>query len=371
MLDDIGYQFVQELMNACPEGAKICASINTQFEEWARPRDTVASGPSGPKGASASKAEAENVNVPIEEVARDSKASLDGLATLRRRGFDLRKHVCSKQDLQDLWAIVGVSEKSGAEEPKVKLTDLAEQAEPREVFLSKFLDSFREPPPGYENKLLHQWDLWPSRRAEDSEVWAKHLAKATIVTMLQTLRNQYPDASYPIACMMNLKKVPRGLQAKEDILERRVVLVPLTNSIKQCGKAPHPGEEPRSAFQVKFIEGLPDHPAWEFFLMKPKFQGEVQGNDEEAQKGTTKDGGAQKAETKAGETKAQEKKQTSTKDGGAQEAGTKAGETKAQENKRASKKDEEAQEAEQKKHAEFDALFWRVLLTDQDYVGEQ
>ena len=58
--------------------------------------------------------------------------------------------------------------------------------------------------------------------------------------MLQTLRNQYPDASYPIACMLNLKQAPRGLQAQEKIPERRVVLVPLTYSIKQCGRAPPP-----------------------------------------------------------------------------------------------------------------------------------
>ena len=66
--------------------------------------------------------------------------------------------------------------------------------------------------------------------------------------------------------------------------------------------------------------------------MRPRFQQEVQGNDGEAKEGKTKDGGAQEAETKAGEIKAQEKKP---------------------------------------KCAEYDALFWRVLDTDKDYVGEQ
>ena len=66
--------------------------------------------------------------------------------------------------------------------------------------------------------------------------------------------------------------------------------------------------------------------------MRPRFQQEVQGNDGEAKERKTKDGGAEGAETTAGETKAQEKKP---------------------------------------KYAEYDALFWRVLDTDKDYVGEQ
>ena len=129
----------------------------------------------------------------------------------------------------------------------MKLLDLEQRAASRELPLSEFLADFREAPPGYENKLLHQWDLWPYRRAEDSETWAIALAKANIVTMLQTLRNQYPDASYPIACMMNLKQAPRGLQAQERIPERCLVLVPLTYNIKQCGRAP---PRRRTAFRL-------------------------------------------------------------------------------------------------------------------------
>ena len=105
-----------------------------------------------PKAAEASP------SLPIENCSLDS-ASVDVLASLRRRGFDLLSHVRSKA-AEDLWEIKGILTAADSKQ-YVQLIALPHRHMSRKLDVQRFFDTMRKPSPGYENKLLHKWPDLP------------------------------------------------------------------------------------------------------------------------------------------------------------------------------------------------------------------
>ena len=297
-LRGIGFQFLQDVSSYCPDLLSLVEDIPAvkTFEKDLLPPDPTGAGSKKAEKTETGQAARASCNL-TESALTGSK--IDTVDALHAKGFKEGSFVRTK-GAPDLWKITGVEFHPGGTDLVCVEDAVSKDAKgtPRQAHkhsLNTFLSNFCLPKPGYENDCLHAWEALPNRRAEDSEQWHRSLARADILVALRSVAQMYADKNTDVSYMLNLHDAPKRLHAAKDIAKNTLVLVPLTNIIKEK-KAPkksdlEDGEQDLttqaedsdsdekkdkdpSPYKCTFKKGLGGQLAadWEFFLMKPNFK---------------------------------------------------------------------------------------------------
>ena len=267
----VGWSVLKEMHEVCPRELADTLRFFPETLTWTAEMEN----PGGDKGKAG---EAKAVlNVPIQKsaLAQDASASADALAALLHKGFNLGHHVRSQKE-KDLWEISHIDSPDG--EDRVVLKLLPNRDVIKACTVAEFFQLFSRPPAGYVDTLLHPWKELSSCLAEQSMNWKTLLAKAQIISSLQSVQALYPDKEAPVSFMLNLQDQPKHLAAEAYCQERKLLLAPLTFNIKLVDArerkkaAAEKREGPPSLYQVTWHDGVGRNSDWEWFLLPPIFK---------------------------------------------------------------------------------------------------